>query len=44
MNMNTTQKLEELSSLALEKEKEAWTEVIKPKVGWFELNLIEIWN
>ncbi len=44
MNMNTTQKLEELSSLALEKEKEEWTEVIKPKVGWFELNLIEIWN
>jgi lipopolysaccharide transport system permease protein len=41
MNMNTAQKLASISeedSMGRQK----WTEVIKPKVGWFDLNLKEV--
>lgn len=44
--MNSAQKLEKLSvhSLNGKSEEEKWTEVIKPKEGWLEINLMEIWN
>jgi lipopolysaccharide transport system permease protein len=42
MNMNTAQKLENLASVSEGEEK--WKEVIKPKVGWFDLNLKEVFQ
>ncbi len=46
INMNTAQELKIVSPLTEEKEEadQKWSEVIKPKVGWFEINFNEIWN